>query len=82
MAYELKNGQGNIWKNNNKASENHPEYKGTIKTPEGKEYDLALWVKQGQKGKYFSVSIQEPYRGQDQPQTTQATNEDNDDLPF
>lgn len=81
MAYELKNGQGNIFKNN-KASENHPDYRGTIKTPEGKEYDLALWVKEGQKGKYFSVSVQEPYKGQSQTSATPQTNEDDDDLLF
>lgn len=80
MAYEIKNGQGNIFKNK-KESDNHPDYKGRIKTPEGKEYDIALWVKEGQKGKFFSVKTQEPYVSQSGSQEPSET-ENSDDLPF
>jgi len=85
MAYELKPGQGTIFKNDKK-SDNHPDYRGTIKTPDGKDLDLSLWVKEGQKGKYFSVSVKEPYQKPDYnstPSTSVETGkEDGDDLPF
>jgi len=79
MAYEINNGQGAIFKNN-KSSGNHPDYKGQLKTPDGQLLDIALWVKEGQKCKYFSVKVQEPYQGQQQSQGQPA--DDGDDLPF
>lgn len=78
MSYELKNGSGSIFKNN-KEKDSQPDYKGNIKTPEGKEYEIALWLKEGQKVKYFSVKIQEPYKAEDQ-QSDSSQSED--DLPF
>lgn len=79
MAYELKPGQGTIFKNN-KLSDNHPDYRGVIKTPDGKDFELSLWVKDGQKGKYFSVSVQEPYKRPESVNEQLPTADD--DLPF
>lgn len=61
MAYEIKPGQGTIFKNSRKEKDTHPEYTGRIKTPDGEEWDLSLWVKKGNKGSFFSVSVKEPY---------------------
>jgi hypothetical protein len=60
MAFELNNGQGTIFKNKYKNSDKHPDYRGTIKTPSGEVLEIALWVKDGKNGKFFSASIQEP----------------------
>lgn len=60
MAFELKNGQGTIFKNQYKESERHPDYKGEFKTPDGQLLEIALWVKDGRKGKYMSASVQVP----------------------
>lgn len=82
MAYELKNGQGTIFKNQ-KTSDSHPEYRGVIKTPKGDEYEVSLWVKEGQKGKYFSVAVKEPYQVNQAASNNTSSNTDNeDDLPF
>lgn len=62
MAYEHKPGSGSIFKNEHKTSENHPEYRGSVITPDGKKWDVSLWVKKSQGGKsYFSVALKEPY---------------------
>lgn len=61
MAYELKNGQGNSFKNANKSSENAPDWRGKIKTPDGKEWEISQWVKQSDKGEWLSIQIKEPY---------------------
>ena len=56
MAYEMKEGAGSLFKNLNKATENHPDFNGSIMI-NGKEHWLSAWVKEGKNGKFFSVSI-------------------------
>lgn len=88
MAYELKPGQGSIFKNDKKTQDNHPEYRGTIKTPDGKEWEVSLWVKEGQKGKFFSANFKEPYRKDNSNHSAISGNStgfdpnDPGDLPF
>lgn len=74
---ENKLNTGAIFKNTNKTSEKHPDYKGKVNV-NGKEMEVALWVKQGKAGSYFSASFSEPY-------VAPVNNEPlvpNDDLPF
>lgn len=73
MSYKHKPGFGTIFKLEDKKSENYPDYRGTIVLEDGKEKELALWVRDGAKGQYFSIKIQEPYKPAE-PVT--------DDLPF
>jgi len=47
---------GILGKNLRKTSDSHPEYTGSI-TVEGKEYWLNGWVKDGAKGKFFSLAV-------------------------
>jgi len=87
MAYELKNGSGTIFKNDKKGNEKAPDYRGELKTPSGEHLEVSLWVKEGQKGKYFSVSVKEPYKKaeaapQPQPFNAPIPEEDGDGLPF
>ena len=57
MAYEMKEGSGSLFKNLKKATENHPDYNGSIMI-NGKEHWLSAWVKESPKaGKFFSVSV-------------------------
>ena len=75
MSYDNTN-TGAIFKNDKKA-DNQPDYKGKINV-KGGEFDIALWVKDGKNGKFFSAKISEPYKkdvfeGLEQPKT---------DLPF
>lgn len=48
---------GTLFKNDTEGkSENFPPYGGTLNV-EGKEYWISGWIKEGQKGKFFSLAI-------------------------
>lgn len=87
MAYEEKAGQGAIFKNN-KLKDTHPDYRGNIITPSGEKLEVSLWVKEAKSGtKYFSVSVQEPYKkdappAQGQAQYATEPPAEDDDMPF
>jgi uncharacterized protein (DUF736 family) len=70
---------GAIFKNDNKKAENHPDYRGKVNV-NGKEMEIALWVKQGKSGSYFSASFSEPYVKTETPTISPVV--PNDDLPF
>ena len=65
MGYEHKENTGTIFKNKFAKEEKHPGYKGQINV-EGKLFDIAMWVKEYEGNKYFSVSISEPYKKPEQ----------------
>jgi len=58
---DLKENSVLIFKNDKKNGETHPDYKGQINV-NGQTLDIALWVKEGKKGKFFSGKISEPYQ--------------------
>lgn len=61
--YETKPGNGAIFKNNKKEKDMHPDYNGKIVDPNGKEWELSLWVKKSAAGNsYFSVAVKEPWK--------------------
>ena len=78
---ENKPNSGAIFKNDKKTSANQPDYRGKVNV-NGKEMEIALWVKESSKGlKYFSCSFSEPYVNETPKQVhTQVIEED--DLPF
>ena len=78
MSYEHKNGNGSLFKNTNKTSENQPDYSGSIKLQDGTDQQIAAWVKEGAKGKFFSIKLSDPYV---KPETAQVA-DTSDDLPF
>ncbi len=47
---------GILFKNDRKASQRHPDYKGNA-TIGGEEFYLSAWVKQGRNGKFLSLSF-------------------------
>lgn len=78
MGYELKDGQGSIFKTKEKHSENSPDYKGKVKV-NGEELSISLWVKESKsKEKYFSVGIRK-----DNPKPSgRPISIKDDDFPF
>lgn len=78
MSYEHKNGNGSLFKNTNKTSENQPDYSGTIKLQDGTNQQIAAWVKEGAKGKFFSIKLSDPYVKTETAQVAETS----DDLPF
>lgn len=79
---ETKQNTGVLFTNQKKA-DNHPDYKGKANV-NGKEVEIAGWIKEGKNGKYLSLSFKEPYV---KPTTSgQLPNnfriDSKDDMPF
>lgn len=80
---------GVLFKNDKQGNEKRPDYTGKINV-EGKDYQLSAWIKEGQKGKFMSLSVQEP-RQKDEPAQASRTAmkaqapagfDPDDDIPF
>jgi hypothetical protein len=74
---------GTLFKNDMEGkSENFPPYSGTLNV-DGQEFWVSAWVKEGQKGKFFSLAVKpkEARPESRQPAAQQPTFAD-DDIPF
>jgi uncharacterized protein (DUF736 family) len=49
---------GVLFKNDKKGNEKAPDYKGKVNI-EGKEKDIAGWIREGKSGKFISIKISE-----------------------
>ena len=68
-----KNNTGTLFLNMEKTETKHPDYKGKA-VINNKPYWVSAWIKVGKSGKKFiSISIQEPFKKQERPETTQET---------
>lgn len=78
--------RGALFRNDRRENDRQPTHTGHINI-EGREYWLSAWVKEGQKGKYFSLSAK-PKDGQQatRPQRTEQRGAGpaplDDDIPF
>lgn len=64
---------------NESDNEKAPAYKGKINI-DGKEYELAAWIREGKNGKFMSLKVQEPRKAK--PVVEKDFLEMPDDLPF
>jgi hypothetical protein len=81
MAYQQKPNSGTAFKNKFKSTANHPDYRGTWVTESGEELQLAIWVKQGKKEKFFSLSAS-PKQADPGAYVPPKEHSSPDDLPF
>jgi uncharacterized protein (DUF736 family) len=75
---------GVLFKNDKATSEKAPQYKGTLNV-QGKEFEIAAWVREGKSGKKFmSLKVSEPFEPKQKPQIPQTKQhrESDTDLPF
>jgi uncharacterized protein (DUF736 family) len=52
---------GVLFKNDKKGNEKAPDYKGKVNI-EGKEKEIAGWIREGKSGKFISIKISEPMK--------------------
>ncbi len=54
--YELKEGQGSLFKNLKKTADTHPNLQGSI-VIDGRAYWISGWTKESAKGKWISLKV-------------------------
>lgn len=80
--FEQRNNSGALFKNKNKKSDDHPSYTGNC-IVNGKEMQIAAWVKEGKAGKFFSIAFSEPYEKREEaPKNTGRVVDLDDQIPF
>ena len=77
MAYELREGQGSLFKNDHRTKDNQPHARGSALI-DGILYEVSAWTKEGAKGKFQSLSFQRKEARQE-PQPTRQSHRDRDD---
>ena len=58
MAYEMRAGQGSLFKNDKKTTDKHPNLKGRLMLPDGSVYWVSGWTKETSAGeKWISLAL-------------------------
>jgi hypothetical protein len=75
--------RGVLFKNSTKKSDKHPDYSGSINVG-GVDHFLDAWIKEGQKGKFMSLSIKQKGQPAQRPaaKSTKPAVVDDDSIPF
>lgn len=85
MAYELREGQGSLFRNDKREGDKQPHARGEALI-DGVLYEVAAWTKEGRKGKFQSLSFKPKQdRAKQQPEREDHTSygtPNDDDLPF
>jgi len=73
---------GVLFREQEKKSEKHPDFKGSINV-EGNDYWLSGWVNEAKDGrKYFKLSVQPKESQGAKPAPKQSNSFTNEDIPF
>ena len=82
MAYEMREGEFTLFKNNDKEPDSkQPDYTGKIMVG-GEIKRLAAWVKEGKGGKFFSGKVSEPMKGRAEVREIIKNAFPDDTIPF
>ena len=81
MAYEHKDGSGTLFRNDQKSG-NQPDYRGGC-CINGRQLEMAAWIKEGKSGKFLSFKFQEPQtRGERVAKQQEQDNGREEDIPW
>ncbi len=74
---------GVLFKNDRKEKDSHPNAKGTALI-DGVEYYISAWTKEGQKGKFQSLSFErkDAAPAKQAPRRPSRDDDNNSDIPF
>lgn len=76
---------GNLFKNDKGDNPSRPDYRGEAML-NGELVEMAAWIKEGQKGKFMSISFkakeQAPAKPQPKRQPVMVDDDMNDPIPF
>jgi uncharacterized protein (DUF736 family) len=81
MAYDQREGQGSLFKNEDRETEQHPHYRGSI-TIGGQQYWLSAWLKEGKNGKKFMSLSAQPKKAPVQKVAPKVEEKFEDDIPW
>lgn len=83
--YEIKDESGSLFRNKRREKDTHPTHKGSCKIA-GVEYWISAWVNEAKSSgeKYFGLKFEakEQQPGGARPQSQQAEQSFDDDVPF
>lgn len=81
MAFELKDGQGTLNKNDKGDNAKRPDYRGNLLI-DGVLYKLSAWIKEGKNGKWMSLSASVDDEATPATSKRVAADGPSDDIPF
>ena len=83
MAFEHNDFSGSLFANDRRSNDRQPTHTGSCKI-NGEEYWISAWVKEGAKGRFFSMSFTAKEDKRDYSQTDKPAKMDDfdDDIPF
>lgn len=75
--------RGVLYRNENKTSENHPAYSGSVNVG-GTDYWLSGWIKESKKDgkKFFSLSVRPKGDAKPTAKPTKVADIEDDSIPF
>lgn len=84
--YEQRDNSGVLFKNDRRENDKHPNAKGSALI-DGVEYWVSSWTKEGQKGKFQSLSFERKDKdakpkAKPKDEAWHARADDDDDIPF
>lgn len=81
MAFKHKNNSGSLFKNERKEKDTHPNMTGSA-VIDDKEYWVSAWTKDGDKGRWQSLSFKLKTHAGDSPSPEPQPRVTDDEIPF